>query len=498
MRALMTRRSLPIVVLLLALLGGALLAAAGEPEPVKQPPHRVLVLGDGLVAPGLGKALAGELSGRGDVDVLLGPDSDVGLMTPGRFDWAGALDGALHKTKPDVVLLVAGRNDRQAPRDVDNRPIRTKDPSGLYRARVEGLLSIPVASDLPIFVVTAPPSKPRVPRKFAFVPDALRAACAATADCTFVADAFTDPEPAAAAAAIAAGLGGRLSWQRAPEPTPPPAPDRWNDDGELLLPAEFTEDQLRYHHSKSRGRDVYFWAFVPRPERPGDRFPVLYLLHGAWGSHDDWRVNARPILEDLAERYGVIIVTPDADPFGWYLDSPVDAHSQIETWFIHELIPHVEGAAGLPVMRGAEHRSIAGLSMGGHGAFVLALRNPGTFTSTSSMSGILDITTHPKDWELPARLGALDRDNRKRWEEHSATLLLRVRPEPGLPLLFTVTTEDTAATAENQALHAELVRRDVAHEYLEEPGGHTWAYWTSIIDEHVAFHAEYLSGDGVR
>ena len=43
-----------------------------------------------------------------------------------------------------------------------------------------------------------------------------------------------------------------------------------------------------------------------------------------------------------------------------------------------------------------------------------------------------------------------------------------------------------------------FARCTVSFEYDEEPGGHTWTYWTSVIDEHVAFHAEWLSGDGER
>ena len=501
MRALTGTRS---VVLLVALLGGLLLAVAGEPEPLKQPPHRVLLLGDGLAVDGLGPALARQLEAQGEVDVILGPSADVGLMTPADFDWAAAMNGALERHQPDVLVLLAGRNDRRPPRGLDGRPAKeagggkVKDPAGLYEARVRGLLTIPAAAELPIFVVAASPLKAGAARRYPWVQESLSAACGATSDCTFVPDAFADPAPAAAATAIVAGLEVRLTWEKAPEPTPAPEAERWSDDGELLLPAEFSDDELRFHGSKARGRDVYFWAFVPRPERPGDTFPVLYLLHGAWGSHDDWRQHAKAQLKDLAERYGIVIITPDGDPFGWYLDSPIDADSRIETWFVHELIPHVEGAAGLPVMPGAEHRSIGGLSMGGHGAFVLSLRNPGTFVSASSMSGILDITTHPKSWELPDRLGPLDRDSRKRWEEHSATCLLRALPQPEPKLLFTVSVGDGAAYDENLALHDELTRRDVPHEYAEAPGDHTWEYWTSVIADHVAFHAEYLSGDGVR
>ena len=82
-----------------------------------------------------------------------------------------------------------------------------------------------------------------------------------------------------------------------------------------------------------RGKDVSYYAFVPKAEQPGDIFPVLYLLHGAYDGYTAWHEHAEKKLEALAATYGVVIITPDGDRFGWYLDSPVDADSQIESYF---------------------------------------------------------------------------------------------------------------------------------------------------------------------
>jgi S-formylglutathione hydrolase FrmB len=280
-----------------------------------------------------------------------------------------------------------------------------------------------------------------------------------------------------------------LSWKKAA---------RWDGNGRLIKPSPAAPARLFTHSSRHRKKDVNYFAFVPEGGAPDDRYPVVYLLHGAYDGYTAWHEHAAQKLSRLAATFGVIIITPDGDPFGWYLDSPVDETSQIESYFFEELIPHVEGESGLPVLIGGEHRAIGGLSMGGHGALTLALKHPGAFVSTSSMSGILDITTHPKSWEIRNRLGSLSDQSRALWERHSATHLLRHSP-PGLGelrLLFTATTEDKAAYAENAALKRELESRGVDFEYAEESGGHSWKYWTSIIDSHIAFHAKWLSGDG--
>jgi len=249
--------------------------------------------------------------------------------------------------------------------------------------------------------------------------------------------------------------------------------------------------------SAARQKEVRFWAFLPQAEAPGERFPVLYLLHGATGDYRDWRLHAKGRLLELASRYGLVIVTPDGDPHSWYLDSPHETDSQLESYFFDELIPFVEEGSGLPVVAGPDSRSIAGLSMGGHGALSLALRHPGTFRSASSMSGILDITSHPKSWQIADRLGPLE-EQRAEWEEHSVTQLLRSGAASDLPILFVCGDADRAAWTENLALHEELTASGREHEWRASEAGHSWSYWTAELPEHVAFAAEFLRGDSVR
>lgn len=254
-----------------------------------------------------------------------------------------------------------------------------------------------------------------------------------------------------------------------------------------------TEDALadsvpRELRSTALGREASYIAYLPRSEGSDPVcFPTLYLLHGAGGGHRDWPTASHRELQRLSQKHGLLIVTPDGTPQGWYLDSPLLPKSQIATHILDEVLPDV--AAHFPV---TDQRAIAGLSAGGHGAITFSLKHPGTFVSASSMSGVLDLPAAASRQALIARLGPYEQ-NRERWEENSALHLLERSPEIArkLPLLVTVGASDRWAPT-NRHFADRLKALGVPHEFEESPGGHDWKYWASQLEKHVAFHAERL------
>jgi S-formylglutathione hydrolase FrmB len=232
-----------------------------------------------------------------------------------------------------------------------------------------------------------------------------------------------------------------------------------------------------------------YYAFVPKNSKEADRYPVLYLLHGAFDSYTAWKDHAENIICELVSEYRIIIVTPEGRSFGWYADSRLVKNNQIETYFIKELIPDVEKS--FPTNGRC---SIAGLSMGGHGAFVLCLRHPGVFLSVSSMSGILDITRHKNQWHLAEVFGPYKGEHIADWEEHSALKLLERSADQirSLPMLITVSKDDQLSIDDNRLVHRQLEKMNLEHLYYESPGVHDWAYWTSQLPLHVSFHACWL------
>lgn len=241
--------------------------------------------------------------------------------------------------------------------------------------------------------------------------------------------------------------------------------------------------------SSALGRKASYIAYLPRSEAGKvECFPTLFLLHGAGGSYRDWPSASHRELQRLAEKHGLLIVTPDGTPQGWYLDSPLQPKSQIATHILDEVLPDV--AARFPV---TDQRSIAGLSAGGHGAITFSLQRPGTFVSASSMSGVLDLPAAASRQALIARLGPYAQ-NRERWEASSALHLVERSPEAArkLPMLVTVGSSDHWAER-NRFFAARLEALGVRHRFEESPGGHDWKYWRSQLASHVAWHADRLS-----
>ena len=181
-------------------------------------------------------------------------------------------------------------------------------------------------------------------------------------------------------------------------------------------------------YSNANSQAFSYYVVLPGAAVPGEHYPVLLLLHGAFEHHTVWKDRAKALLIEQAARHRLIIVLPDGEPFGWYADSlqPGRKSNQIETFLIKELLPDV--AQRVPEAD-FQRIGIGGISMGGHGAFTLTIRNPGLFRCVSSMSGILDITRHPKSWELPDVFGPLAA-NRTVWEAHSAYVTRQKKSGP--------------------------------------------------------------------
>jgi S-formylglutathione hydrolase FrmB len=239
--------------------------------------------------------------------------------------------------------------------------------------------------------------------------------------------------------------------------------------------------------SAALGREQPYSIIVPEAHANSPtRFPVLYVLHGAYGSHRDWPEKTTPgRMTALAAKHQVILVFPDGGQFGWYIDSPMDPASQYESATL-ELVRHVD--ATYPTLPERESRAIMGLSMGGHGAVSLAFKHPDLFVSASSLSGILRLENHPTSWELPLRLGPYE-ESSEQWHRHSVLHLVNDAAVAGrIKLLFDCGVDDQAAIADNRELHQRLLAGNVAHQFQEHPGAHSWEYWDEHVTAHVEFH----------
>jgi S-formylglutathione hydrolase len=193
-------------------------------------------------------------------------------------------------------------------------------------------------------------------------------------------------------------------------------------------------------------------AFIPPQALDGTRRPALYFLAGLECTEETFvtKAGAQRVAADL----GLVLVAPDTSPrgagipgedadwdfgtgAGFYLDAtqdPWSRHYRMASYVNAELPALVEAA--LPVLPGA--RGITGHSMGGHGAIVSALRNPGQWRSLSALAPIANPVAVP--WGEKAFSNYLGAD-RAAWAEWDASALMRRTAFPG-PVLVDIGTAD--------------------------------------------------------
>ncbi len=138
-------------------------------------------------------------------------------------------------------------------------------------------------------------------------------------------------------------------------------------------------------------------VFITLPENyfsdPGStrRYPVLYLMHGGAGGNASQWATGGGTAESSTSGYDLISVMPDCGKVGWFTDW-VDESAGAQHWetfHLTQLIPWVD--ANLRTNPHKNGRAIAGLSMGGFGAFHYAFRRPDLFAYAASFSGALNL-----------------------------------------------------------------------------------------------------------
>jgi len=232
-------------------------------------------------------------------------------------------------------------------------------------------------------------------------------------------------------------------------------------------------------------------ALIQKNMKSGDeRFPVLYLLHGAASSAKAWNQAMGKELQEIANEKRVIIVAPFGEAFGWYVDSPLVAQNQIESYVVKELVPHID-----MLYPTNKKRAIAGLSMGGHGAMLLGFKYPKIFSSVASASGALDIRLHPEQWKIKDLLGNLA-ENKNEWDKNSVVAHIGKKRKNSAPkqILIVTGTEDALVLEDNRLAEKILKERKYIFEYNEMPGNHDWNFWRKYIPNQLRKQADYLHG----
>lgn len=241
-------------------------------------------------------------------------------------------------------------------------------------------------------------------------------------------------------------------------------------------------------YSKIMNKEIKSVVVKPESYKGDKAMPVLYLLHGHGDRYDGW-VQRVPPVKELADLYEIIVVCPDGGTNSWYWDSPIDPAYQYETFVSVELIKWID--ENYKTVASREGRAITGLSMGGHGGLYLGFRNQDTFGACGSMSGGVDIRPFPNNWGMKNYIGE-QADNPEYWNNYTVMGQLHLLTPGKLNIIIDCGRDDFFYEV-NEALHRELLYRNIPHDYIVRPGVHNWDYWKNAIKYQMLFFNEYFT-----
>jgi S-formylglutathione hydrolase FrmB len=230
---------------------------------------------------------------------------------------------------------------------------------------------------------------------------------------------------------------------------------------------------------RNAGGDSPYRILLPPDYQDGSRsYPTLYLLHGLFGSFENWTELAK--LEPVSN---LIIVMPEGGD-GWYCDT-ADGGEMHETRIVADLVPEIDTRYRTIATR--EARSIAGNSMGGYGALKIALKFPELFGFTASFSGAFEAANWDdqfppsENWDeyRPSRTRIFESAGSRTRSENDLYRLAAGTTGTGVPYIFFDCGITDPFLDANRRLAYALRASGAEHEFRILPGGHEWDYWAT-------------------
>jgi len=260
------------------------------------------------------------------------------------------------------------------------------------------------------------------------------------------------------------------------------------------------------HDSKELKCNMKFAIYLP-PKCESEKVPCLYWLSGLTCNEHNF------IQKSGAQRYaaehGVAIVCPDTSPRGCNIEGEEDnfyfgtgagfyVNATLPKWkenyrmysYVTEELPALINS-NFPVL--PDRQSVFGHSMGGHGALICALKNPGKYRSVSALSPVCHPTICP--WGkvvLPGYLG----DDEEAWKEYDATLLLETYQGPPMEILIDQGKDDKFLQ-DKQLLPEYFVKACADNQMpviyrVHEGYDHGYYFIATFIEDHIKHHMKYL------
>jgi len=223
-------------------------------------------------------------------------------------------------------------------------------------------------------------------------------------------------------------------------------------------------------------------------ENTDRKYPVVYLLHGLWGTYKDWNQYCQLVADELIESGELkpsVIVMPNAgDPD---VKNIQNGYFNVKDWayedfFFQEFLPWVE--AKYRVIGDKPNRAIMGLSMGGGGSAVYCQRHPDMFSSCYAMSAWLDNSTSEINFD-ELEDNCLTRVSLS-VHEHAASAFVRNADAATIERLKTVKWfidcgDDDFLLKYNVDFHFAMNEAGIKNELRVRNGVHNWEYWHEAL-----------------
>jgi S-formylglutathione hydrolase FrmB len=217
--------------------------------------------------------------------------------------------------------------------------------------------------------------------------------------------------------------------------------------------------------------------------KPDAKYQTLYLLHGISEDYTSWLRNTS--IERYAQENSLAVVMPSAGK-SFYADM---AHGGRYWTFISEEVPSFVRSL-FPLSNKREDNFAAGASMGGYGAFKLAIRKPESFCAAASLSGTADISymvsmakNNPPMRKMLENV-FVDLGSILGSENDLLFQLQKMKNEGAdIPRLYQCCGREDMGYPLTVKFRQSMQDINVDMTFEEGPGGHTWAYWDSSIQK---------------
>ncbi|MCX7545784.1 S-formylglutathione hydrolase [Marinicella gelatinilytica] len=258
------------------------------------------------------------------------------------------------------------------------------------------------------------------------------------------------------------------------------------------------------HDSKVNNAPMTFAVYMP-PQAKKKRVPVLYYLSGLTCTEENFMAKAGA--QQYAAKHGIALVSMDTSPrdlgfpgeddsydfgsgAGFYVNAteqPWAKHYQMYDYVVDELPAFIQQHFRVD----SDRMGIFGHSMGGHGALIIALKNPGKYRSVSAFSPI--VAPMHNDWGKKAFSGYLG-SNEETWKQYDTCELIK-QTNSNIPLFVDQGMSDEFLTDYLQPERLQAVCQEQNHPLtMRKHDGYDHSYYfiSTFMEDHIDYHADLL------